>query len=239
MISVVIPVRNTKPSWIRVSVKSIIRQTLKPDEIVLVDDGSTNKDTIDCLDEVGSWTACKIVRLARPSGISSAINAGISASRNGIIARMDSDDFSLRERFAMEFDFLKMRPWVDMVGCGVSFLVRKNIGWSVSGGKTHEPVVTQRSALRSNWLVSHPTVMFRRESVESLGGFDESPDCMVEDFEMWARMLVSGSRIENIPQRLHLLRRHGASYSANYPRSAKAWTDAVLSRLCMGNLKII
>lgn len=239
MISVVIPVRNTNPIWVRIAVKSMIRQTLEPDEIIVVDDGSTDRSTICCLDQVGSWRGCKVLSLGKPSGISAAVNAGISASRNEIIARMDSDDFSLRGRLERQKRFLDDNPACDMVGCGVSFLVKGRFGWRVSGGKTHESVVTQRTALRSNWLVSHPTVMFRRESVEGIGGFDESPNCMVEDFEMWARMLVRGRRIMNVPDRLHLLRRHGDSYSANYPESAKAWTDRVLSRLGVGTMKFI
>lgn len=200
MISVIIPVHNTNPEWLGISVTSILDQTFKDFEILLIDDASTNQDTINLLNQLDGYDKVEVIRLETNKGISGALNIGISQAKFDIIARMDSDDYSLPDRFQKQYDYLQSNPSVDLVGSNLHYMVLHNNDWVISSEQTEHPeIITKELAKGSLWFLNHPTVMFRKQSVIDVGGYNEALRGLAEDYELWIRMLRNGKELRNLP----------------------------------------
>jgi glycosyltransferase EpsE len=199
MISTIIPVHNTNPEWLRVAVESIRHQTFREIEIILIDDASTNADTLEELSKLHDKDRTKVIRLNENKGISGALNVGLRAAKYDIVARMDSDDFAIQERFQKQFDYLQKNPHVDLVGTDLAYLVLHEGQWRIANQRTQHPaVITRKIAKNSLWFVNHPTVMFRKKSVLEVGAYNESLRGLAEDYELWIRMIRNGKVIHNI-----------------------------------------
>jgi len=216
MISTVIPVYNTKSEWLDLAVQSILSQTFKNFEIILVDDGSTNQSTLDSLKKYDEYPNVRIIYLEKNIGISGAINKGIKESKYNLIARMDSDDIAHSSRFQTQFNYLYMNPRVDLVGTDVDFIEEHNGEYKRTNKLTKHPrIITREIAKESFWFINHPTVMFRKQSILDVGGYDESLKGLAEDYELWVRMINNGKVMHNINNTEFLLRGHSDSYTAN------------------------
>ncbi len=199
MISVIIPVYNTTPEWIELSVSSILDQTFNDIEILLIDDASTNEDTIEVLNKLDKVDKIEVIRLETNKGISGALNVGISEAKFDIIARMDSDDYALPDRFQKQYDYLQSNPSVDLVGSNLRYMVLHNDDWVIAGEPTSHPeIITNELAKESLWFLNHPTVMFRKQSVIDVGGYNEALRGLAEDYELWIRMLRRGKELRNL-----------------------------------------
>ena len=82
------------PDYFRDSIKSMLKQTIKPDEIIIVKDGKLTKELDAVLDEFQNNEIIKVIALEVNKGLGEALNIGIQNCRNEIIARMDTDDLS-------------------------------------------------------------------------------------------------------------------------------------------------
>lgn len=191
--------RLDKPDYLNQALLSVWdEQILKPDQIVLVKDGPL----VDSLDEViACWSArlgstLKVVALAENIGLGLALNEGLKHCQGELIARMDSDDISLPERFEQQVEFMEMNPdiaassaileeWdVDMTRClGVRTLPTS-------------PLAVERFAKRRSPL-SHPLVIFRRSAVDTVGGYPNLRKA--QDYGLWSILLVNGYKLANLP----------------------------------------
>ena len=199
--SVLIPVYyKDNPSFLTDALQSIEDQTLVPTEIVIVKDGPVPRE----IDEVISCFIqhCSIdtsvVPLKENRGLGNALNEGLARCNNNVIARMDADDISMKERFEVQFGVLRAGEY-DLVGSVVEEFSSENprVSRLRKVPETHDDIV--RFAKRRN-PVNHPTVMFRKEAVEAAGGYKEIAG--FEDYFLWARMLVNGSKFFNVQEPL-------------------------------------
>jgi glycosyltransferase involved in cell wall biosynthesis len=199
MISTIIPVHNTNPEWLNLAVKSMLNQTFKDVEILLIDDASTDESTVKELNHLDLIDRVEVIRLESNRGISGALNVGIEESKYDIIARMDSDDYSLPDRLRKQFEYLKSNPDVDLVGSDLTYMVHHQNKWVITNQRTQHPQkITREIAKTSLWFLNHPTVMFRKKSILDVGGYDESLRGLAEDYELWIRMIRNGKTLHNI-----------------------------------------
>jgi glycosyltransferase involved in cell wall biosynthesis len=180
LVSVVIPTFNR--GWIvRDAIDSVLGQTYADFELIVVDDGSTDR-TPQILDAYGD--RLRVIRQAN-QGVSAARNRGIDASSGPLIALLDSDDIWLHRKLAVQVDFFKMNPAALI--CQTEEIWIRN-GLRVNPGKRHRKpsgMIFERSL--DLCLVSPSAVMVRRELFEKVGLFDESlPAC--EDYDLWLRV---------------------------------------------------
>jgi glycosyltransferase involved in cell wall biosynthesis len=207
MISVIIPVFNTNPEWLKDSVNSILNQTFQDFEILLIDDNSTEISTIKELNLLDTLENVEVIRLEKNLGISGALNIGIRESKYDIIARMDSDDISHPERFEKQIKYLEENPEVDLVGTNLIYYRFHENEWKITNEGTLHPLeITKDTGKNSLWFLNHPTVMFKKESIISVGGYDEELRGLAEDYELWIRMLRNNKILRNIEDHLLLLR---------------------------------
>ncbi|MCM1140284.1 MAG: glycosyltransferase [Muribaculum sp.] len=113
--------RNDKPEFVRRAVESVTsEQTFKPDEVVLVVDGPVPDDLAALLREFGQSPVFNIIWLPENKGLGNALRVGVEAAKYEIIARMDSDDISVPERFEKQIAYMQAHPECDLLGGQIS-----------------------------------------------------------------------------------------------------------------------
>jgi glycosyltransferase involved in cell wall biosynthesis len=211
-VSVVLPVRNGAATLAR-AIASVRAQTLDTWELVLVDDGSTDGTAEIAADAA---RADGRVRVMRPSaggeGIVAALNTGIAAARGRWIARLDADDTMHPERLAAQLAWgeggadggggATGDERVGLVSCLVEFGGDRtaNAGYALHVDWLN--TLTTPAEIALNRFVeaplAHPSVMFRRELAERLGGYRDG--AFPEDYELWLRWLDAGVRMAKVPR---------------------------------------
>ena len=207
-ISVVLPVYNAE-DYVREAVESILAQSFTDFELIVINDGSTDGSGV-ILRELARRDA-RIVLVERPNdGLVSALNEGIKIARAELIARMDADDVSMPERFALQHARMVQEPELAVLG---SFFNITHKDGSIIRLYDDLPLTPAeaRSAV-GGFLVAHPAVMMRRDAVLKAGGYRKA-FCPAEDYDLWLRMSDLGHAIANLPQPLLNYREHGANMS--------------------------
>ena len=107
--------------YLRSALHSVFEQTVPPTEVVLVEDGplTTELEAV-ITDFCEKYNTLKIVRLAKNMGLGNALNIGLSACTYDLVARMDSDDLSLPNRFEAQLKVFEENPEVSVVGGWIS-----------------------------------------------------------------------------------------------------------------------
>jgi len=221
MISVVMPVYNTNHIWLKIAIESLLKQTFREFEIIIVNDGSTNLDTINTLNEYKKY--CKIITTSKKSGVAYSCNLGIKNAKFDIIARMDSDDICISNRFEIQFNYLKNNPNVDLVGSNIRFLYKENERWILGSKTRHPKVIDKQAVIKYLWFINHPTVMFKKSKIIDIGGYSIDPYCVAEDFDLWARMVLKGMILHNIPNILLYYREHRNNFSKIFKSNFRNW----------------
>lgn len=198
--SVLISVYNReKPMYLQTAIDSVFCQTLPPSEVVLVKDGPLTNE-LELIISSYKKTLLKIVALPKNEGLSNALNVGLKYCSNELVARMDTDDICLPERFEKQVRFLQSHPEIDIVGsyamkideCG------NNLNELLKVPIKHEDI------LRLMWTcpMNHPTVMFRKDKILSAGGYNPDAGPRQDDYELWFRCAEKGLHFANLPEPL-------------------------------------
>ena len=205
-VTVLMPVYNGE-SYLREAIESILNQSFRDFEFLIIDDGSTDRSF-----EIAKSYADSRIRLEKNGtnqGLIYTLNRGLSEARGTYIARMDADDISLPGRLAAQVAFMDAHP--DIAVCGT---------WIKILGETARPYPypTQPEDIRAFLLFStalmHPSVMLRA-SVFKDGRFKyESRDAHGEDYGLWVSLVSAGYKLANIPRVLLLYRKHLNNVSA-------------------------
>jgi glycosyltransferase involved in cell wall biosynthesis len=208
-ISVVIPVHNTE-RYVAASIDSVLAQTRPPDEIIVVDDGSTDR-TAAVLDTFGARIA--VVRQAQ-SGSSAALNAGIARASGDMLAFNDADDLWQPEKLARQCAFLSEQPEIDAVFGQVLQFVSPD--WQDGAADAAHHFQEQTGVHRAAMLI-------RRAAFDRIGPFDAS--LRVADFVDWyGRATELGLRTHMLPE-LVLRRRIHATNTGRVQRDAQRDED--------------
>lgn len=208
-ISCVMPAYNAQ-RYLRSAIESILQQTWGDFELIVVDDGSTDQ-TLPILREYEKKDA-RVRPISRPNtGHTGAINDGIAAARGEFIARMDSDDLALPERFFKQLEFLRQHPEVVLVGASVELIDPYDIPIGESIVPTTHSEIDAKLMEGSGGTIPHPVAMFRRSAYDRVGPY-RSKFNGSEDLDLWLRMAEIG-RVANLPEILLKYRRHYQSFS--------------------------
>ena len=228
-VSVVIPVFN-REDVISEAIESALRQTAPPDEIVVVDDGSTD-GTADRLVAYGD-----VIRMIRQNrgGVSAARNRGIEASNSEWVAFLDSDDTWSLEKLELQRQVVEN---ASNVGCVHTRYIIEGPGFrELSPLPPSLGDLSLRHLLMRNRIATS-TVMARRELLIKLGGFDESL-LITQDWDLWLRMSSEATRFGYVPVPLANYRLTEESLVADLPRVEEE-TLEVLDRFLGGHGQVI
>jgi len=182
LVSVVLPTYNRWP-MIAEAVESVLAQTFRDFELVVIDDGSTDNTT-----RLLSSCDSRLRVLSQPhTGVAAARNAGVARSRGKYIAFLDSDDLWLPAKLAIQTDFMEQNSQMQI--CQTEEIWIRD-GMRLNPKMRHRKPsgdIFQRSL--ELCLVSPSAVMMTKELFDLTGGFDESfPVC--EDYDLWLRIAV-------------------------------------------------
>lgn len=143
----------------------------------------------------------RVVRGDRPAGLPTGLNAlielAVADPTIAFFARMDADDISLPERIRLQVEFLQQHPEVSIVGTWCIEFSEPGIPIFHKKLPTDDAVIRRFTLFRSPLV--HPTVMFRR-SVFDEGHRYDAKLTMMQDYELWSRLVTTGHRISNVPQ---------------------------------------
>jgi glycosyltransferase involved in cell wall biosynthesis len=194
--------------WIGETLESVLGQTSPPDEVVVVDDGSTD-ETAAIASRFGA--PVRVVRQAN-GGAPAAYNRAFRESSGSYVAMCPADDLWAPDKLERQREALAAHPEIDVAFTGARFFgleERDYPGPAQSGILAARPFF--RDMYRSD-LVPAPTAVVRRELFDRLGGFREDLDG--EDYEFWMRALDQGAVFFHDPRPLVRLRQHGGNLSA-------------------------
>jgi glycosyltransferase involved in cell wall biosynthesis len=210
-ISCLLPVYNGEAFLVE-AVDSILSQTYRDFELVVVDDGSRDA-TPDILRAFAEKDDRVRVVRRENGGIVAALNTGLSASRGDYVARMDADDISLPERFQFQLDYLDVHPGCVLVGGFARSLKPDGSFDGRTTGGRH--LRTDLSCFPPRVAVAmHPLIMVRRAALLQVGGY-RSTFPHAEDYDLFLRLSKLGT-IDNPDRDLLIYRRHDGAISLKH-----------------------
>ena len=221
-----------KPEYVDECFKSLLNQTAKADEWVVVEDGPLSDEMYKLLENYqrNNPGLIKRVPLKTNQGLGLALRAGIPECKNELIARMDTDDIARKDRFELQLQHFAANPDIDICGSQIiefegtinNELSRRNVPVE------HNEIVKyqkRRSAF------NHVTVMYKKSAVLQAGNYENCP--LMEDDMLWVRMILSGAHCSNIDDYLvyartgkaMIVRRGGYAYFKKYRAGKKKILD--------------
>lgn len=217
---------------LREALNSVINQSTVPDEVVLVKDGPLSEELDKTIKDLKNKhpNLFTIVSINRNVGLGRALDIGLEYCSNPLVARMDADDISVKNRFSLQLQYLQQNPSVALVGG----YMRENTRMTTRGSFVRTVPITPEKVEKTAHIrnpMNHPTVMFRKNAVESVGGYQDLQS--IQDYDLWVRMLMEDYKLANIPEILvitdedinYYQRRGGIDYFRTEMKVQKAFVD--------------
>ncbi|MDE6691254.1 MAG: glycosyltransferase [Clostridia bacterium] len=217
-----------KPEFFDKALESVYNQTVKADEWVIVKDGPISQELQDVIEKYKNYdgVVIKEVPLEENKGLGVALSYGVPECSYELIARMDTDDIAVPERFACQLAEFADDPELDLCG-GQIIEFETDENQPVAERRvplTHEEIV-QYQKKRSAF--NHMTVMFKKSKVLEAGNYKNCP--LMEDDMLWVDMILSGAKCKNVDKYLcrvrtnrdMIARRGGLKYFKKYKSARK------------------
>lgn len=196
-VSVLMPVYRTKEEYLRVAIESVLNQTFKDFEFIILDDCPTDsrEKVIQSYDDA----RIKYVKNKQNLGISKSRNKLIDMAKGEYLAIMDHDDICLPERFAKEVDVLDKNKDIGVVGCAIHKIESKK---DMINPQNDADI---KKALMMKCVVTHPSAMIRKSILEEHNIRYNEYYSPAEDYKLWCQ-LIPLTQFYNIPEVLFLYR---------------------------------
>lgn len=192
--------KNDRPEYVDIAIQSIfIKQTVKPNEIVLVVDGPISMELESLIDNYATKYSeiFTIIKLEKNQGLGNALRVAVVKAKYDWVARMDSDDIAAPNRFEKQKSFLQENLDVDIVGGQITeFIdVESNIV-----GLRNVPLLSAdiNVYIKARCPFNHMTVMFRKDKILSVGNYIDWH--YNEDYYLWIRLFLAGCQFANLPE---------------------------------------
>lgn len=203
-ISIILPVFNGE-KYIAEAVESILCQTYRNFEFIVIDDGSTDR-TLSILKEFERLDD-RINLISRENrGLIATLNQGIELARGQWLARMDSDDVATPNRLEKQLDWLE-KTQADIAGSWVKFFG----SWESRLWKGYQSDEAIKADMLFKCPFVHPSIMMRTELARQLKYNAQSE--MAEDYDLWTRAALQGWKMTNVPEVLLYYRSHSEQVS--------------------------
>lgn len=181
------------------SLESIWNQSVRPSEVILVCDGPLSDELEGVIEHFLDIMNGKLVvkRLEKNVGLGRALNYGMEFCKYDYIARMDTDDIALPNRFEKQINFLENNPNVVILGSYIGeFDTDENIIISKKIVPIDEKTIKKYAKKRNPF--NHMSVIFRKDIIELVGGYEDVP--YFEDYYLWIKVLNCGYETANLPE---------------------------------------
>ena len=224
------PAFNTE-KYITEAIDSILNQTFTDFEFIIINDGSTDKTE----EIILSYKDSRIVYIKNEKnmGIVYTLNRGLDAAKGEFIARMDSDDISLPERFCEQIKFLEKHKNIAVLGTAIN-IFGENIEPSVFINSSNTKKAKADLFLCST--IVHPTAIIRKSIIDKYNLRYEEEFAGMEDFRLWWKISHFGD-IMSLKTPLLNYRRHFSQITANVnEQKTKKAQEFLSERISMFNI---
>ena len=193
-----------KPEWLKLSIESMLNQTIKSDDFVIIKDGIGPEELNKIISEYEKKYSdiFNVIQLEKNVGLGPALAIGIEACKNEWIARMDSDDISRVDRIEKEYKVINEEN-IDIVGSNIAEFTDSIENIKAIRKLPEKDEEIKKFAKRRNPF-GHPSVMLKKEKVLEAGNYRSYYLC--EDYDMWIRMIQIGVKCYNIQENLVYMR---------------------------------
>lgn len=208
-VSILISSYNEKEQYLIDSIRSLFEQTYSDFEIILIDDGSEKKYSDDIYSLAREDNRLNIIRRKDNKGLAYSLNEAAQLARGKYFARMDSDDYSHKNRLELQVGFLDSHPEIALVGSLATTFgaTNRTITQPLS-----DDAIEAKLCFNSSFV--HPSIMMRRSFFEACGGYDETI-LKAQDYDLWVRGRTHGFKYANIPICLIDYREYSLSVTHN------------------------
>ena len=190
------------PLFLSQSIESILNQTIKTNDFVIICDGPLTKELDSVLEQYqqSNQKIFNVVRKEKNEGLGLALKLGVSICKNEIIMRMDSDDISMPNRAEIELPLMER---FDLVGSDIEEFEGE------TSNKIGKRVVPKNVKEIKKWLKSrspfnHPSVMYKKSIILEAGNYEDCP--LREDYLLWINVLNVTENVCNVPDVLVYMR---------------------------------
>ena len=185
-ISVIMSEYNTPPNYLRASIESILNQTFKDIEIVIVDD--CGKNDLESIVKEYKNRRIRVIKNDKNIGLVESLNKAIAVSKADILARMDTDDIADENRLEEQYNFMIDHDEYSVVGT-LANEFSKNSTTGVLG----KPGEKTAKSLAYGDSIIHPSAMMRKKDIQSVGGYKNYK--RAEDLSLWFELVMKGFRL--------------------------------------------
>lgn len=191
--------RNDRPNDVFLSIRSVLEQTVIPNEVVVVIDGPISDELMAVLCDFESNGQIRMIRLAVNGGLGNALHIGVIEAKNELIARMDSDDIASKDRFEKQLKCFELDERLSIVGGAITEFIDEpeNVIAKRICPTTDNEIKTY---MKSRCGLNHVTVMFKKSEVIKSGNYQHWH--YNEDYFLWLRMMLAGCRFSNLSDTL-------------------------------------
>lgn len=183
-----------KPNWLGEALVSLERQTLPPDEVVVVEDGPLSPELDDTLNTFKGRLPLRRISYESSRGLGAALAWGLECCCNDLVARMDADDVCEVERLEVLAQSFEDDPNLAVLGSQATVIDE----YSQLVEPRRVPC-TEAAIYKRIWACPfiHPAVMFRREAIRQIGNYNVRSRTR-QDHELWYRCAEAGMRMRNL-----------------------------------------
>ncbi len=181
-----------KPKFLEASLKSLTRSTIPIPEIILMYDGWIHPDLKDIVDKYKKKLPIRTIPFKRNFGLAKALNFGLHECQYPFIARFDTDDLIVPDRFEAQMKAFQENPKLVVLGSNIKELDFNKKFFRRVPESFHQ---IKKFALLRNPL-NHPSVMFKKEPILKIGGYPHLR--FFEDYGLWVKCIMHHYQIENI-----------------------------------------
>ncbi len=197
--------KNDKPEWLTLAIESMLQQTIRCNQFVIVLDGPISKELHGVIDYY-----CKkdpdlfeVIPLSNNVGLGRALDVGLEKCRNELVARMDADDISLPQRCEKLLQLFNDNQNLSLAGTNIDEFYN-DPQKIVSSRIVPSDYDAIKKFMRRRSAFNHPTVMFKKSEVIRCGGYGSLR--RKQDYDLFSRMINMNCYALNIPESLLLFR---------------------------------
>lgn len=203
--------RKERPDFLRQSMQSIYDQTVPTNDFVLVCDGPLTKGLEDVINEMQEkfGKRLRIICNEENHGLGHCLRTGIPECKNDLIARMDSDDVSKKDRCEKELAVFVRHPNYSAVGSLVGDFKETpdKLDSIRKVPETNDEII---KFVKWRSPMNHPSVMFRKKDILTVGNYPEVRNC--QDWYLWTNLLMNGYKLFNVQEVLVYMREDDTTF---------------------------
>jgi len=212
--------KKDNPLYFQIALDSMINQSIKPDEIIIVKDGPVTNEIQSIINFRKEKGKINELQLKENIGLGLALNEGIKICKNELIARMDADDISLPKRCEKQLEMFNKNPKLDIVGLPV---IEFNHDINDVIGRRNVPISNDDiyKFARTRDPFNHPTVMYRKSKLIEVGCYSNYRKN--QDTDLWLKLLKNKAYCANLNDYLFYFR-----FDENTYKKRKNWLNTKL-----------